>query len=112
MPDESLIRFSSYQNDGIELSRIWVAEQNQRQGKGSFLMNLFFDFLKEVLGFIPTIFLECTGGVGVGQNALSMDISMQTKFFRKWGFRVNDKKLYPTYVNMLRKSSLEYLLHS
>jgi len=106
LPDESLIRFSSYGIDAVELTRIWVKEENQKKGNGTYLMNTFFKFFEETIGFLPAIFLECTGEVGIGENALSMDISQQTKFFRKFGFRVKDRHQYPNYVNMLRESSL------
>ena len=105
LPDESIIRFSSYGQDGVELTRVWVKEENHKRGQGSYLMQIFFKFIEETIGFIPTIFLECTGEVGLGKNAISMNISDQTKFFRKFGFRVNERKYYPHYVNMLRESS-------
>jgi hypothetical protein len=106
LPDESLIRFSSFGIDGVELTRIWVKEENHKKGQGSYLMDLFFKFIEDTIGYTPTIFLECTGEVGLGKNAISMDISEQTRFFRKFGFRVKDRSLYPHYVNMLRETSL------
>jgi hypothetical protein len=105
LPDESLIRFSSHGIDGVDLTRIWVKEMNHKKGKGTYLMNTLFKFMEDTVGFIPTIFLECTGEVGVGENAISTNISAQTKFFRKFGFRVKDRSQYPHYVNMLRENS-------
>ena len=35
--------------------------------------------------------LECVGSVGGGSNYVESNISSQTKFFRKFGFRVNQK---------------------
>lgn len=105
LPDESLIRFSSYGDDGIELTRIWVKEKNQKKGQGTYLMDLFIKFIEDAIGFLPEIYLECTGNIGIDNNAYSMDISEQTKFFRKYGFRVKERSHYPHYVNMIREST-------
>jgi hypothetical protein len=106
LADESLIRFSSCGIDGLELTRILVKGENQKKGQGTYLMKVFMKFIKDSIGFIPTIFLECTGEIGIDKNAQSMDISAQTKFFRKFGFRVKDRSQYPNYVNMFREKSL------
>jgi hypothetical protein len=104
LPNESVIRFSSYGLDGIELTRVSVKEENQKKGQGTYLMTIFFKFIKDSIGFIPGIFLECTGQIGLDKNTISMGISQQTKFFRKFGFKVKDRNQYPYYVNMHRES--------
>ena len=51
------------------------------------------------------VMLECVGSIGFGENALQSSISQQTKFFRKFGFRVSkdrkDKYGNLTYVQMM-----------
>ena len=105
LPNESVIRFSSYELDKLELTRISVKEENQKKGQGTYLMTILLKFIKDNIGFIPTIFLECTGEIGLDKNAISMGISEQTKFFRKFGFKVKERNQYPYYVNMFRESS-------
>lgn len=78
-------------NDGLELTRIIVDEQGK--GNGTILMNLFFYLIVQAgldLETLP-IMLECVGSVGGGSNYVKSNISAQTKFFRKSGFRVNQK---------------------
>ena len=41
--------------------------------------------------------------VGIGANAQSVGIEIQTMFFRKFGFRVQYGKEYPDYVTMTMK---------
>ncbi len=47
------------------------------------------------------MFLECTRSVGFHPDN-SSSISIQTSFFRKHGFRVENRKHYPRYVTMVR----------
>ena len=78
-------------NDGLEVTRIIVDEQGK--GEGTILMKMFFYLIVEAgldLETLP-IMLECVGCVGGGSNYVESNISAQTKFFRKFGFRVNQK---------------------
>jgi hypothetical protein len=78
-------------NDGLELTRIIVDEQGK--GNGTILMELFFYLIVQAgldLETLP-IMLECVGSVGGGSNYTESNVSAQTKFFRKFGFRVNQK---------------------
>jgi GNAT superfamily N-acetyltransferase len=102
LPDGSHFRFSPYGPDGLEISRIWVNPQHLNGGLGSAMMDMFFQYLMDSIGYIPPLFLECTGSVGLGDNAQVTTISKQTNFFRKFGFRVKDGKNYPSYVSMSR----------
>lgn len=97
----SHLRFCPYQNNGIEISRLYVEECNQNNGDGTLLMNFLFNILLKVLKYFPVIVLECTGEVGYNETLIINSIQNQTKFFRKFGFRV-DKNVskYPYYVKM------------
>ncbi len=98
----SHLRFCPYNDYGIEISRVYVDEVNQNKGDGTFLMNLFFKSILESLKQFPAIILECTGEVGYGETLIINDIQNQTKFFRKFGFRVNqNESKYPYYVKMV-----------
>ena len=98
----SHLRFCPYKNNGIEISRVYVEEVYQNKGDGTLLMNLFFNSILICLKQFPVIILECTGQVGSGETLITNTIKNQTKFFRKFGFRVdkNDSK-HPYYVKMV-----------
>lgn len=97
----SHLRFCPYKNNGIEISRVYVEEENQNKGDGTLLMNLFFNSILESLKQFPEIILECTGEVGLGETLIINNIQSQTKFFRKFGFRVDKKdSKHPYYVKM------------
>lgn len=96
----SIIRIAPNGRDGIEITRILVDKTYKGKNIGSFLMNTLFLFLIETLGHIPPIFLECTGDIGNGNEWIKNPIQNQTKFFRKFGFRVTVSKYYPSYVRM------------
>jgi hypothetical protein len=63
-------------------------------------MNTLFLFIYETLGYISPVFLKCTGFINNGGEFIKNPIKNQTKFFRKFGFRVTYNKLYPEYVRM------------
>jgi hypothetical protein len=96
----SIIRIAPNGSTGIEITRILVDEPHKGKNIGSFLMNTLFLFLIETLGCIPPIFLECTGRINNGIEWIENPIQNQTKFFRKFGFRVTVSKYYPSYVRM------------
>jgi ribosomal protein S18 acetylase RimI-like enzyme len=96
----TLIRIASIGKDGLEITRVCVAEQYQGKKLGSYMMNTLFLYMIETLGYLPKIFLECVGSIQVGGCNYSNPIQQQTKFFRKFGFRVNVSKYYPQYVKM------------
>ncbi len=100
LPDFSVLRFSPYQSDGLEISRIQATQIGS--GSGTKLMKIFFIMVRQILGFIPPIWLECTGTVGINHTEVSYGLSEQTRFFRKFGFRVNDRSQYPRWVDMVR----------
>jgi hypothetical protein len=103
-PDGSLIRFSPYKKDGLEISRIQSAKIGS--GMGTRLMEDFLIFSRTYNGYSPLIYLECTGAVGWGDNRVNMEISEQTRFFRKFGFRVRNGKRYPKWVDMVRPAEV------
>jgi hypothetical protein len=96
----SIIRIAPNGSEGIEITRILVDDTHKGKNIGSFLMNTLFIFLLETLGYIPPIFLECTGKISNGNEWIENPIQNQTKFFRKFGFRVTVSKYYPNYVRM------------
>jgi GNAT superfamily N-acetyltransferase len=101
LPDGSHIRFSPYKNDTIEITRVLVTHESRNNGIGSLLIETVFEFIGRTVGHLPKMFLECTGAVGMDPiNASTVPI--QTSFFRKHGFRVNNRKYYPRYVTMTR----------
>lgn len=100
----SHIRLSPYKNDSIEITRIIVKHGFRKKGIGSFLMSIALKFIYDILGYYPKMFLECTGSVGFNSEN-SSSISIQTAFFRKHGFRVENRKHYPRYVTMIRPES-------
>ena len=64
------------------------------------LMNIVFDFCLSQLEFRPRFILECTGCHQSQGISSSIGITAQTSFFRKFGFRVENRKHYPHYVMM------------
>ncbi len=63
-------------------------------------MNTVFDFCYSQLEFRPRFVLECTGSLGLHGFLDPIGIQGQTSFFRKFGFRVENRKHYPEYVMM------------
>ena len=102
------ICIAPYKN-GLELSRI-IVDGQQGSGQGTKLMNLFFSFMiKGGIDLKTTpIMLECVGAVGAGSNRKESTITLQTKFFRKFGFRVdqNVSNYKNKYVQMWFKNEL------
>ena len=69
--------------------------------KATMLMNLFLSLTLVSIERFPEIELECTGNLNVGSKVIMNPISSQTKFFRKFGFRVvKEESEYPEYVKM------------
>jgi hypothetical protein len=99
---------ASYKN-GLELTRIMVKGQLGK-GQGTRLMDLFMALMiKGGIDLETTpIMLECVGAVGGGSNRKESTITLQTKFFRKFGFRVdqNLSNYKNNYVQMWFKNEL------
>jgi GNAT superfamily N-acetyltransferase len=99
--DGSLLRFLPSKVGGIVISRLFVTPKNQSKGYGTMLMNLFLSIALVSIKKFPEIELECTGSLNVGSKVFINPISSQTKFFRKFGFRVvKEESEYPEYVKM------------
>lgn len=101
LSEGSHIRISPYKDNSIEIARILVTQGHRGIGIGSFLMMLVMNFIGRTLGYTPTMYLECTGAVGLDPLNTST-ISLQTAFFRKHGFKVDNGKHYPKYVTMTK----------
>jgi hypothetical protein len=104
LPDLSVIRFSPHMEDALEISRIQTPQIGI--GHGTMLMEMFFSIVRGTLDFVPMIWLECTGAVGINQTEQNYGIANQTRFFRKFGFRVKDRSKYPKWVDMIRPAEV------
>jgi hypothetical protein len=102
----SYIKISSTNSDSLEIPVIRVNENKIRKGEGSRLMNTVFDFCYSQLEFRPRFVLECTGSLGLHGFLAPIGIQGQTSFFRKFGFRVENRKHYPEYVMMSSPKSI------
>ena len=96
----SYIKISSTTSDSLEIPVIRVNENKIRKGEGSRLMNIVFDFCYSQLEFRPRFVLECSGNLESHGVLAPIGIQGQTSFFRKFGFRVENRKYYPEYVMM------------
>jgi len=97
----SWIRFcTSPKEKQLEITSIGVVQAYQNKGYGKYLMKLVMTFVKDTLGYIPSFMLECTGNLDAMGYVFKSSIQKQTKFFRKFGFRVTSNKGYPYYVKM------------
>lgn len=90
--DGSHLRFSPLGKDALEITRLWVKPENHGNGIGSFLMETFENIVIEIIGELPRIELECTGGLGIGDNFQSTPIEEQRKFFEKFGYKVKKRR--------------------
>lgn len=97
-----LIFINSYGDSGLEISHHWVSPIQQRMGLGTRLVREVFNLCQSIIGHIPKISLECTGNTTHNGKWYTTGISGQTAFYRKFGFRVSDRKKYPLYVRMER----------
>lgn len=80
-------------DNDIEISAVRV-DSEQGNGFGTLMMLMVMITLSEYQSNLNNIILECVGAIGYGSNRKVSTISQQTKFFRKFGFRViKDKKV-------------------
>jgi hypothetical protein len=100
LPSGSYLRISPTKLDSIEISYIYVESKNESKGEGTLLMKTIIDFMITTLGYRPRIVLECNGGINLGDKIIKTGLKKQTAFFRKFGFRVENRKHYPHYVMM------------
>jgi predicted GNAT family acetyltransferase len=83
---------------GIEISQVKVDDKMRSQGLGSVMMCVVMCVLTNHANTnseynLNQIMLECVGSIGMGETRVETTISKQTKFFRKFGFRViKDRK--------------------
>jgi hypothetical protein len=102
----SYMTLSPLGNDGIEISSI-VVNGPRGNGMGTVMMLSLLGMITDPFFNIDlnNIMLECVGSIGFGENAQKSSISQQTKFFRKFGFRVSkdrkDKYGVLNYVQMM-----------
>jgi GNAT superfamily N-acetyltransferase len=85
------IRFKS-RAKSVDISRVWIAPENQKKGLGTLLMTTFLFFVQETtkdLGYFPKIICECSGTVGGNKNRQETPVEVQLKFFMKFGFELN-----------------------
>jgi hypothetical protein len=102
----SYVTICPFGDTGIEISSI-VVNGERGNGMGSVMMLHILSLISDpfFVGGCNDIMLECVGSIGFGENALQSSISQQTKFFRKFGFRVSkdrkDKYGNLNYVQMM-----------
>jgi hypothetical protein len=86
--NNGLIRYSPTLDGGIEISSIYTSNPNV--GEGSLLMRIFFWMLlsSNSWKFPNSIKLVCVGMIETDYGGVFSSISIQTRFFRKFGFRV------------------------
>ena len=102
----SYVTICPFGDTGIEISSI-VVNGEKGNGMGSVMMIHALSLISDsfFVGGCNDIMLECVGSIGFGENALQSSISQQTKFFRKFGFRVSkdrkDKYGNLNYVQMM-----------
>ena len=95
--DGSYIRFGQGDKENqLEIATICVHSKNRKKGLGTYLIKVMFKFIYDTIGFIPPFMLECTGVL----NGNYFGVKDQSKFFRKFGFRVTSKKGFPHYIKM------------
>lgn len=96
---DTFLRVCPYKN-GLEISKIMVNEKHRGKGIGEYMMLGFFLMCITVdIDILSTpLMLECTGQTGITKS----DLQKQTKFFRKFGFRVDHKvsRYEDSYVQM------------
>jgi len=102
MKNGSYLRFSPDENDGIEITALYVPNEFRRQGLGEILMNTLNAFNQKAVGYRPTLSLECTGAIGFGDNKENTPIENQITFFQKLGFNVVNDEISDGYVKMKR----------
>ena len=106
LPDGSHLRFSPHK-DGLELTRLYIIPENQGQGLGTTLMEIFLNYLEKTLNDIPEIIIELTGAVGYGENYISSGINNQSRFYEKFGFLI--KKYNQHNMLMIRPKGLPFM---
>jgi hypothetical protein len=102
----SYVSICPFGDDGIEISAVVVNGQ-RGNGMGSLMMLHMLCLITDpfFMTNLQNIMLECVGSIGFGEDAQKSSISQQTKFFRKFGFRVSkdrkDKYGTLSYVQMM-----------
>jgi hypothetical protein len=81
------------ENDGVCISKV-VLNPNlpHKKGLGTILMTLFYKWLLVTLDELPPMYVECMGHINWGKKLIEYPYSLQTRFFRKFGFRVIEYK--------------------
>ena len=100
--DGSVIRFSSYGEIELELTRVKVPTENRGKGIGGYIMTLALGIVSKSLGFEPTIWLECTGALGSGETYEEYPIEKQISFFERFNFSVEYQESDMVYAQMVR----------
>lgn len=100
--DGSVIRFSSFRDMELELTRVKVPAVNRGKGLGGYIMTLALGIISKSLGFEPTIWLECTGAIGAGDTYEEYPIEKQISFFERFNFSVESIESDMAYAQMVR----------
>ena len=80
-------------DDKLEITRMEIEEPNN--GFGTLFLNILFETLNRIFGYVPPIMAEITGCIGLNNNNGVTSIEQQKRFFTKNGFEViKDEKVY------------------
>ena len=81
------------EKDGICISKVILNPyMGVKRGTGSVFMGQLYRWILDTLNDFPPMYLECMGRINWGNQMFEYPYSLQTKFFRKFGFRVVDFK--------------------
>lgn len=95
---QSYLKFVIYDNK-VYLNSLFVDKRLRNNGVGTRLVQIMEDLISRELGYLPKCELICTGDL----NFEIFNLSHQTKFFRKFGYRVDKtRSINNTYYTMVK----------
>ena len=95
---QSYLKFVIYDNK-VYLNSLFVDRRLRNNGVGTRLVEIMEDLISRELGYLPKCELICTGDL----NFEIFNLSDQTKFFRKFGYRVDKtRSINNTYYTMVK----------
>lgn len=95
---QSYLKFVIYDNK-VYLNSLFVDKKIRNNGVGTRLVQIMEDLISRELGYLPKCELICTGDL----NFEIFNLSHQTKFFRKFGYRVDKtRSINNTYYTMVK----------
>lgn len=96
--------------DHLQIPHLSVNPSNYHRGTGTRIMNTLLKFIRDVLGYIPEIFIECNGTASYDGENLESNINDQIKFFTRFGFEIEYESIGKEYVTMRRRLSTKSMV--